>query len=182
MTIPFKERYFEDYQVGETLRYGDYLMTEEEIIRFARQYDPQAFHIDPEAALKSSFGGLAASGWNTASASMRMLVDHFIPPKASMGSPGIDELRWLQPVRPGDRLQVRSTITEMKRSRSKPDRGIVRVRHETLNQRDEVVMTFTGMAMYRCREAVPPDSAATSVAATDAPAAAESAAPDSRPR
>ena len=83
---------------------------------------------------------------------MRMLVDHFIPPKASMGSPGIDELRWVQPVRPGDRLTMRSTITETRRSRSKPDRGIVRVRHETLNQRDEVVMTFTGMAMYRCRE------------------------------
>ena len=101
---------------------------------------------------------------------MRMLVDHFIPPKASMGSPGIDELRWLQPVRPGDRLQVRSTVIATKRSRSKPDRGIVHVRHETLNQRDEVVMTFTGMAMYRCRE---PD------APRDAPAAA---APDSPPR
>ena len=158
MTPPFKERYFEDYAVGETLSYGDYLMTEEEIIDFASRYDPQVFHIDPEAAKQSSFGGLAASGWHTASASMRMLVDHFIPPKASMGSPGIDELRWVQPVRPGDRLRMRSTITEIRRSRSKPDRGIVRVRHETLNQRDEVVMTFTGMAMYRCREAVAPDS------------------------
>ena len=152
MTPSFKERYFEDYAVGETRSYGDYLMTQEEIIEFAKRYDPQVFHIDPEAAKQSSFGGLAASGWHTASASMRMLVDHFIPPKASMGSPGIDELRWVQPVRPGDRLRMRSTITETRRSRSKPDRGIVRVRHETLNQRDEVVMTFTGMAMYRCRE------------------------------
>lgn len=152
MTLPFKERYFEDYVVGETLRYGDYLMTEEEIIGFAKRYDPQVFHIDPEAARRSSFGGLAASGWHTASATMRMLVDHLIPPKASMGSPGIDELRWLKPVRPGDRLRVRSTIIATKRSRSKPDRGIVHVRHETLNQHDEVVMSFTGMAMYRCRE------------------------------
>lgn len=158
MTIPVKERFFEDYVAGESLSYGDYLMTEQEIIEFATRFDPQAFHIDPVAARQSSFGGLAASGWHTASASMRMLVDHFIPPKASMGSPGIDELRWLQPVRPGDRLRVRSTVVETRRSRSKPDRGIVRVRHETLNQRDEVVMTFTGMALYRCREAVAPDS------------------------
>ena len=158
MTIPVKERFFEDYVAGESLSYGDYLMTEQEIIEFATRFDPQAFHIDPVAARQSSFAGLAASGWHTASASMRMLVDHFIPPKASMGSPGIDELRWLQPVRPGDRLRVRSTVVETRRSQSKPDRGIVRVRHETLNQRDEVVMTFTGMALYHCREAVAPDS------------------------
>lgn len=158
MAIPFKSRYFEDYAVGDSLEYGDYLMTEEAIIEFATHFDPQHFHIDPQAALQSNFAGLAASGWHTASATMRMLVDHFIPPKASMGSPGIDALRWVQPVRPGDRLRVRSTVTETRRSRSKPDRGMVHVSHETLNQRDEVVMTFSGMAMYRCREAGAPDS------------------------
>lgn len=156
MTPPIKDRYFEDYAVGETLTYGDYLITEEEVIAFATRYDPQSFHIDPEAARETHFGGLIASGWNTAAISMRLLVDHFIPDKASMGSPGIDELRWLQPVRPGDRLHVRSTVVDARRSRSKPDRGVVRVRHETLNQRNEVVMSFVGLALYRCRD---PESA-----------------------
>ncbi len=152
MPVPPRERYFEDYVVGESLTYGDHLVTEEEVREFAQRYDPQPFHVDAEAAAQSIFGGLIASGWNTAAISMRLMVDHFVSQRASMGSPGIDELRWLQPVRPGDRLKVRSTITEARRSRSKPDRGLVRVRHEALNQRDEVVMSFHGMALYRCRD------------------------------
>lgn len=152
MPVPPSERYFEDYVVGESMTYGDYVVTEEEIREFAERYDPQPFHIDPDAARQSIFGGLIASGWNTASISMRMLVDHFVSRRSGMGSPGIDELRWHQPVRPGDRLKVRSTITEARRSASKPDRGLVRVRHETLNQRDEVVMSFSGMGLYRCRD------------------------------
>jgi acyl dehydratase len=152
MPVPPSERYFEDYVVGESMTYGDYVVTEEEIRGFAERYDPQPFHIDPEAARQSIFGGLIASGWNTASISMRMLVDHFVSRRSGLGSPGIDELRWHQPVRPGDRLKVRSTVTEARRSKSKPDRGLVRVRHETLNQRDEVVMSFSGMSLYRCRD------------------------------
>lgn len=153
MSVPPRERYFEDYVVGESLTYGDYLVTEKEIREFAGRYDPQPFHVDAEAAKQSIFGGLIASGWHTASISMRMLVDHFVSRRSGMGSPGIDELRWLQPVRPGDRLKVRSTVIESRRSKSKPDRGLVRVRHETINQRDEVVMTFSGMGLYRCRAA-----------------------------
>ena len=153
MSVPPRERYFEDYVVGESLTYGDYLVTEAEVREFAGRYDPQPFHIDAEAAKQSIFGGLIASGWNTASISMRLMVDHFVSQRSGMGSPGIDELRWLKPVRPGDRLKVRSTVTEARRSQSKPDRGLVRVRHETLNQRDEVVMSFHGMGLYRCRDA-----------------------------
>ena len=151
MTLSFKERYFEDYAVGETRSYGDYLMTEEEIIEFAKRYDPQVFHIDPEAAKQSSFGGLAASGWHTASASMRMLVDHFIPPKASMGSPGIDELRWFAPVRPGDTLQAEIEVLTVTPSKSKADRGIARLKYSTFNQRRELVSSYVVNHLLRRR-------------------------------
>lgn len=155
MPVQVKERFFEDYIVGESRTFGDYLITEEEVREFAGRYDPQPFHVDPEAARKSHFGGLIASGWNTAAISMRLMVDGFVSGRSSLGSPGVDELRWHQPVRPGDRLKVRSTIVEARRSRSKPDRGLLRVKYETLNQRDEVVMSFTGMGLYRCRDAEP---------------------------
>ena len=145
------DRWFEDFHPGERLEFGDYEMTEAEIIGFARQYDPQPFHVDPEAAKSSNFGGLIASGWNTVGALMRMMVDHFVPRNSSMGSPGVDELRWLKPVRPGDRLRVRVNVLEATRSRSKPDRGIVRSLTEVLNQHGEVVMTMRGMALYRAR-------------------------------
>ena len=147
------ERWFEDFTPGAVFEYGDYEMTEAEIIEFATKYDPQAFHVDAEAAKHSNFGGLIASGWNTVGAVMRMMVDHHISPAASMGSPGIDELRWLQPVRPGDRLRVRITVVESVPSRSKPDRGIVKSFTEALNQRGEVVMTMRGMGMLRRRPA-----------------------------
>ena len=151
MTVPFKERYFEDYEVGESVEFGDYAVTEQEIIEFAKRYDPQPFHVDPAAGAKTIYGGLIASGWMTGSIMMRLLVDHFISPIASMGSPGIDEVRWHKPVRPGDRLRVRVTVHEKRRSESKPDRGVIRMSQEALNQDGEVVMSYRGMGMYRCR-------------------------------
>lgn len=151
MSTPLKQRYFEDYRVGEVFEFGDELVTEQEIMEFANRYDPQPFHVDPAAAMNSSFGGLIASGWMTAGIMMRMLVGHFISREAGMGSPGIDELRWLRPVRPGDRLRTRVTILETRRSSSKPDRGMVLTLDEVLNQDGDVVMTLKGWGMYRAR-------------------------------
>lgn len=149
--MPPPTRWFEDLVPGTVTSFGDHLMTEEEIVGFATRYDPQPFHIDPEAARGSIFGGLIASGWNTAGVVMRMLVDHYISRETSLGSPGIDELRWLKPVRPGDRLSVRVTVLECIPSRSKPDRGVVRSLTEALNQNGEVVMSMRGMTMLRTR-------------------------------
>lgn len=145
------DRYFEDYPVGEQVEFGSYRMTEEQIVAFARDFDPQPFHVDKDAARQSVYGGLVASGWHTASAMMRMMVDHFISPKTSMGSPGMDEIRWLKPVRPGDTLRVRVTILSAKRSTSKPDRGVIDQRVEVINQHGDVVMASKGIGMYRCR-------------------------------
>jgi acyl dehydratase len=149
--MSLKDRWLEDFHPGETAEFGEYEMSEAEMIAFAARYDPQPFHVDPERARSSEFGGLIASGWHTASAMMRLLVDHFVPPQASLGSPGIDELRWVIPVRPGDRLRVRVTVLEQRRSRSKPDRGIVRAFYEVLNQRGAVVMTARGLGLFRAR-------------------------------
>lgn len=156
MTVPFKERYFEDYRPGEVVEFGDYLVTEEEIIDFARRYDPQPFHLDKRAAAESIYGGLIASGWMTGSIMMRLLVDHFVPPVSSMGSPGVDEMRWLAPVRPGDRLRVRLTVIDTKRSQSKPDRGIIQVQQEMINQDGDTVMSIRGLSLSKCR--TPPPS------------------------
>lgn len=152
-SVPHEQRYFEDYKTGEVAEFGGHEVTEEEVLAFAQRYDPQPFHVDPAAARESIYGGLIASGWMTASIAMRMLVDHYISPLSSMGSPGIDELRWLKPVRPGDRLRLRVTVIESRRSQSKPDRGMVQFLQEMLNQNDEMVMTIRGWGMYRCRSA-----------------------------
>ena len=120
MTASLKERYFDDYRKGEVVEVGDYLVTREEIIDFAGRYDPQPFHLDEAAARESIYGGLIASGWMTCGVLMRMLVDNFVSPVSSMGSPGIDELRWLKPVRPGDRLRARVTVVDTRRSSSRP--------------------------------------------------------------
>lgn len=151
MTVPFKERFFEDYQAGEVCEFGDYLITEQEIIEFATKYDPQYFHTDPQAARQSVYGGLIASGWMTGSVMMRLMADHFISPRSSMGSPGIDEVRWHRPVRAGDRIRLRIKVLSARRSASKPDRGILVIQNEALNQHGELVMSFNGMGMYRCR-------------------------------
>jgi acyl dehydratase len=147
--VPFRQRWFDDYRIGEIAEFGDYAVTEEEVVAFAQRYDPQPFHIDASAASDTVFGGLIASGWMTASCAMRMMVDHYISPLSSMGSPGIDELRWLQPVRPGDRLRMRVTVLESRRSQSKPDRGLVRFRQEVLNQDGVVAMSMMGWTMYK---------------------------------
>lgn len=151
MSVPLKQRWFEDHAAGDVTEFGDHLVTEEEIIEFARRYDPQPFHTDPVAALRSSFGGLVASGWMTGAIVMRLMCDHYIAPASAMGSPGVDQLRWPRPVRPMDRLRVRVTVLETRRSQSKPDRGSLLLRQEALNQRDEVVMSQEGWAMVRCR-------------------------------
>ena len=149
---PREERYFEDYLPGAVHEFGSITIEESEIIEFAQRFDPQPFHTDPEAAKQSAFGGLIASGWHTASLAMRLLVDHYVSSVASLGSPGVDELRWRKPVRPGDSLSIRVTVLESKLSRSKPDQGTIRSYVEVLNQHRENVMTWKGMGLVRCRE------------------------------
>jgi acyl dehydratase len=134
------QRYFEDFVEGLTIDLGNVEFTAEAIIDFARAYDPQPMHTNVEAARSSIYGGLIASGWHTAGAYMRLLVDSVIGQSDSLGSPGIDRLRWLKPVRPGDTLRGRFTVLEAKVSRSRPERGIVRSRGEMLNQDNELVM------------------------------------------
>lgn len=156
MTRPV--RYLEDFAPGMELEFGDRLVTAEEVVAFAREYDPQPFHLDEAAGKATHFGGLVASGWQTAGFMMRMLVDHLLSPQTSLGSPGLDELRWLKPVRPGDRLRVRVRIQEVKRSRSRPEMGTIRQTTEVLNQKDEVVMSTISIGMVRAR-AIPEISA-----------------------
>ncbi len=148
---PVEERYFEDYEEGSVHEFGSIAVEEEEIISFGRRYDPQVFHTDPAKATKTIFRGLVASGWHTAALAMRLIVDHYLSHVASLGSPGVDELRWLKPVRPGNRLSLRVRIVETRRSRTKPDRGIVRSLVEVMNQDHEVVMSWKGMNMLQCR-------------------------------
>src|SRR5437764_11371514 len=142
LPVSARERYFEDYIPGAVFEYGEIRVEEAEILEFARRFDPQDMHVDPEAAALGRFGGLIASGWHTAAMMMRVLVDNFLPKEASLASPGIDELRWLRPVRPGDVLRVRVSVLEATRSRSRPDRGTVRTFVEVLNQSEEVVMSL----------------------------------------
>ena len=144
-------RYFEDFTLGEVVELGSRSVSKEEIIDFARQFDPQYFHVDEERAKQSIYGGLIASGWHTAALTMRLAADGLILDSASMGSPGVDELRWLKPVRPGDTLSARFTVTEIRPSGSKPDRGIVKSFVEVSNQHGEVVLTWKALGMYRRR-------------------------------
>ncbi len=146
-----QDRWFEDYVPGAVHDLGSVVVDEQEVIAFARQFDPQPFHLDKERAEESVFGGLIASGWHTACMAMRLIVDHYLSEASSEGSPGIDELRWLRPVRPGDQLTVRITVLDARRSRSRPERGIVRSQIDTLNQDGEVVMHLTSTIFIRCR-------------------------------
>jgi acyl dehydratase len=147
------KRYFEDYQPGDVFTGGSVRVSADEIVAFARQYDPQAMHTDEAAAAEGPFGGLIASGWHTAALMMRMFAREFLAPESSIASPGLDELRWLLPVRPGDVLSLRVTILEARPSRSKPDQGIVRSFVEVLNQRGEPVMTLKPISLIRTRPA-----------------------------
>jgi acyl dehydratase len=143
---------FEDFVPGSVRTFGSVLVTEQEIIEFAKRYDPQVFHTDPVAARKTPYGGLVASGWHTAAMAMRLIVEHHLSHVASAGSPGVDEVRWLRPVRPGDELSVRVTVLEARRSESKPDRGVIRSLVEVLNQDGAVVMSFKGVSLLLCRD------------------------------
>jgi acyl dehydratase len=147
--------YFEDFPAGDVRESAPRRLTREEIIAFASQFDPQPFHTDDEAARRSVFGGLLASGWHTTAILMRLMWETFLKDAASLGSPGVDEVRWLRPVRPGDTLRARFTVVEAVPSRSKPDRGVVRSFTEVLNQHGEIVMTVRGLSIFGRR---PPTS------------------------
>jgi acyl dehydratase len=149
--VPVTERYFEDYVPGTTYEYGAISLSADEIVDFAKRFDTQPIHTNPEAAERGPFKGLIASGWHTAGVMMRLLADHYISHVAGMASPGVDEIRWLIPVRPGDTLSIRVTVLEARRSRSKPDRGLVLSLVEVMNQNREVVMTLKPMSIVRCR-------------------------------
>lgn len=152
IAVPVEERHFEDYVAGAVCVYGQIPVTEAAIVEFAQRYDPQPIHADPEAAGRGPFGGLIASGWHTISLVMRLLVERYLSHVAAIVSPGIDELRWTLPVRPGDVLSVRVTVLEATASRSKPDRGLVRTLIEALNQRGEVVLSMKAMNLIKRRE------------------------------
>jgi len=149
--VPPDRRRFEDYSVGTTYVCGSVTVTQEAIIAFAEHFDPQAMHVDPALAAAGPFGTVIASGWHTVSLMMRLLVDNFLPVNG-LAAPGIDELRWPQPVRPGDTLTLHVTIEQARRSRTKPDRGLVHSLIEVFNQRGEVVMTMKPMNLVRCRD------------------------------
>jgi len=140
--------YLEDFTPGQVFESPPRTLTKEQIIAFARDYDPQPFHTDEAAAKNTVYGGLIASGWQTVAIMMRLLWDTFLKDTASLGSPGSDQIRWLKPVRPGDTLRARFTIVDVVPSRSKPFFGIVHTATEMLNQHDEVVMTHRGMGMF----------------------------------
>ena len=148
---PIDDRWLEDYAPGAVYEYGAVTLSEADIVEFARRYDPQPMHTDPQAAARGHFGGLIASGWQTVAVMMRLLVEHFLSSVASVASPGIDELRWLRPVRPGDALRVRVTVLEAAPSRSRADRGMVRTLVEVLNQNNEVAMSLKAMNLMRSR-------------------------------
>jgi acyl dehydratase len=139
---PIDDRYFEDYVEGDVHAFGSIAVDADEIISFAKRFDPQDFHTDPEAAKRTPFGGLIASGWHTSGLMMRLFFEHYLTHVASLGSPGLDELRWVKPVRPGDQLSLRVTVLKAIPSKSKPDRGAVTSFIEVFNQTNEAVMTL----------------------------------------
>lgn len=143
---PPDQRYFEDYEAGASFEFGPIRVDEAELIAYALRFDPQSIHTDPEAAARGPFKGLIASGWHTVGLMMRLYVEHYLTSVASLASPGVDEVRWLTPVRPGDNLTLRLTIAETRASRSKPDRGLVHT-HAEARRGDEVVCTFKAMNM-----------------------------------
>jgi len=150
--VPIGERYFEDYRVGTVHHYGAITVDEAEVIAFATKFDPQDLHVDPAAAASGPFGGLIASGWHTAAIMMRLFADHYLSKVASLASPGVDELRWTRPVRPGDTLSIRVTVLEANISRSKPDRGMIRTRIEVLNQNGDLAMSCKAINLLRRRD------------------------------
>ncbi|MFC7134416.1 MULTISPECIES: MaoC family dehydratase [Salinibaculum] len=140
------DEYYEDVTVGETRSFGSYEVTREEIVDFAEKYDPQPFHTDPDAARNSMFGSLVASGWHTASISMRLLVDNYLNESGAMGSPGLESLRWLRPVRPGDVLSIEVRTTD--KEPWDGDRGVVESHLETVRDDGETVMTWDSLVLF----------------------------------
>ncbi len=145
------ERFFEDFEPGQVYELGSRTVTEADIVAFARKWDPQPFHTDPEAAAESVFGGLIASGWHTGAMWMRLYVDSLLGGPASQGSPGIEELRWLAPVRPGDTLHGRLTVLETRPSERRPGRGTVRIRGEMVNQEAVTVLSLVSRGHFTRR-------------------------------
>ena len=144
--------YFEDIIVGTKSKFGSYRVTREEVIEFAQKYDPQPFHLDDEAAAKTHFGRLAASGWHTTAMTMAMVVENILSTKmAGLGSPGIDELRWLKPVFPGDTLCCETEVLEKRQSNSRPEMGSYRSRMQVFNQNDEPVLSFISIGLISVR-------------------------------
>jgi len=144
-------RYWEDFKVGEVEQIGGKKVERDEVIAFAKQFDPQPFHVDETAAKASMYGGLIASGWHTCAMVMRMMCDAYMLQSASVGSPGIDNLKWLKPVRPGDTLRAQRTTLESRTSKSRPEIGIVSNLWEVFNQEGEMVMSMQGYGMFRRR-------------------------------
>ena len=147
-------KYFDDLSVGDETEFGHYDVTREEVIEFARKYDPQPFHLSDEAAARTHFGRIAASGWHTCAMTMAVIARFVVKDEqAGLGSPGVDELRWLKPVYPGDRITVRGSIIEKIPSRSKPEIGVIRTRTVVSNQDGADVMSFTSIVLMRRRTA-----------------------------
>jgi len=151
LPAPVDDRWFEDYIPGSVYEFGHVSLSEAEIVDFAARYDPQSIHTDPAGSTAGPFGGLIASGVHTIAVCMRLYVDHYISHVASLASPGLDEIRWPHPVRPGDRLRIRVTVAQARASRSKPDRGLVHSAVEALNQADDLVLSFTAMNFFARR-------------------------------
>lgn len=149
--------WWEDFSVGTASELGSHTFSAEEIVAFGRQFDPQPYHADPVAAKASPFGGLIASGWHTVALVMRMMCDAYMLDSASLGSPGVENLKWLKPVRPGDTLRAQRTTLEVRASASRPEMGLVKTRWEVFNQNGEPVMTMEGYGMFGRRN---PGSAA----------------------
>jgi len=146
-------RYFEDIEIGIVQSFGNYQVTREEVMEFAGKYDPQPFHLDDEAAAQTHFGRLSASGWHTCAMTMSMMVENMKTEKsAGLGSPGVDNLRWVKPVYPGDTLRCESEVLEKRRSRSRREMGIFKVRHRTYNQNNEIVLDMVSNGLIRVRD------------------------------
>jgi len=150
-TTSADNRYFEDYASGAVHEFGSITVDENEVLEFGRRFVPLPYHTDKDAAKKSIYGSLIASGWHTAALMMRVYTENYLSRVANLGSPGGDELRWDKPVFPGDQLSVRATVLETRRSESRPDRGIVRTLIEVLNQKNEVVMSMKMVNFVKCR-------------------------------
>ena len=144
--------YWEDFKAGEVHQLGEKHVGKEEMIAFAKQFDPQPFHVDEAAAKASMYGGLIASGWHTVALVMRMMCDSYMLDSASLGSPGIENLKWLKPVRPGDTLRAQRTTLEVRASKSRPEMGLVKTRWEVVNQNGEPVMTMEDYGMFQRRQ------------------------------